>query len=162
MQTSITTATITAERLAPGIQSKDDLVGRAVGTSSFFNGTLPPRATLSRYESDEAMLTALLVSSPPPYPRLRGSAAHGGALWRACQACAGLRGAAAGCLPLGACPPGSCRTAAGRGGRGAHLAMVLPLLFTVLRLPCGAQPPCPPARSACTRACAACLAMRAV
>lgn len=41
-------------------------MGRAVGTSSFFNGTLPPRATLSRYESDEAMLTALLVSSPPP------------------------------------------------------------------------------------------------
>jgi hypothetical protein len=60
LQTSVTAATITVERLAPGIQSKVDLMGRRVGLSTFFNGTLPPRAIPIRYDSDGAMLEALL------------------------------------------------------------------------------------------------------
>lgn len=64
LQTSVTAATITAARLAPRIQSRSDLVGKTVGTSTFFNGTLPPRVVPVRYSSDGAMLAALLVSSP--------------------------------------------------------------------------------------------------
>ncbi|PRW59426.1 glutamate receptor [Chlorella sorokiniana] len=60
LYTSVTAATITVERLAPGIQSKVDLMGRRVGLSTFFNGTLPPRAIPIRYDSDGAMLEALL------------------------------------------------------------------------------------------------------